>query len=50
MCNLNRYYAEYSRFDSFFGWVRATQHYGCKNGFQRISGCNLLLKVTALSL
>jgi len=29
MSNLNYYYAEDCRFDSFFGWLRATQHCVC---------------------
>jgi len=29
MSNLNCYYAEDWRFDSFFGWLWGTQHCGC---------------------
>jgi len=31
MGKLNCKYADDRRFNSFFGWLRATQHYGCKN-------------------
>jgi len=41
MRNLNCCYAEDCRFDSFFGWLRTTQH--CKNGSQRVVGCNPVL-------
>jgi len=39
MCNLNCYYAEGRRFDSFFVWLRVTQQCAC-NGSQRVAGCN----------
>jgi len=50
MGNLSCYYAEDRRFYSLFGWLRATQHYVCKNRSQRAGDCNPLLKVAALSL
>jgi len=30
MDNVNRCHAEDRRFNFFFGWLRASQHYGCK--------------------
>jgi len=34
LSNVNYYYAEDCRFDSFFGWLRATQHCACNKWLQ----------------
>jgi len=41
MSNLNCYYAEDCQFDSFFGWLRATQHCAC-NKCRLLPTCRLL--------
>ena len=42
MCNLNCYYAEDRRFESFFGWLRAMQQCAYNKWLQT---CRWLLKM-----